>query len=104
MSEPSSDARRVSVAALSSAALTGAYLLRRRWDAAAWKAQALHAPTPPACRCGAGSAPVDRWACACGQDFRISGAGRHRVHWLPGAPAGEPVLTGRCPACDRALT
>ncbi|UGS35309.1 hypothetical protein [Capillimicrobium parvum] len=43
------------------------------------------------------------WACECGQRFRFSGAGRHRVYWTEGAPAHEPVVGDRCPSCDRPL-
>lgn len=43
------------------------------------------------------------WTCACGQRFRVTGAGRHRVFWREGAAAGDPVVGDRCPACDRAF-
>ena len=43
------------------------------------------------------------WQCECGQRFRVSGTGRHRVHWLEGAPESEPVLGSTCPSCDRPL-
>jgi len=43
------------------------------------------------------------WHCQCGQEFRVSGLGRHRVYWLADAPESEPVLTGSCPSCDRPL-
>jgi hypothetical protein len=39
----------------------------------------------------------------CGQDFRVTGSGRHRVYWLPDAPENDPILAGRCPSCDRPL-
>ncbi len=42
-----------------------------------------------------------QWTCACGQRFRVSGAGRHRVLWLQDAAPGDPVLGDRCPTCDR---
>ena len=43
------------------------------------------------------------WQCECGQAFRIAGLDRHRVYWLPDAPANDPIISGRCPACDRPL-
>jgi hypothetical protein len=43
------------------------------------------------------------WRCECGQVFRVAGAGRHRVYWLPGAPDSEPVMSDGCPRCGRAL-
>jgi hypothetical protein len=45
----------------------------------------------------------DAYRCACGQDFRVSGTGRHRVYWLRDAAEDDPVLSLRCPACDRPL-
>jgi hypothetical protein len=47
--------------------------------------------------------PETEWTCACGQRYRVSGTGRHRVLWLEGAAASDPVLGDRCPACDRPL-
>ena len=44
------------------------------------------------------------WRCeSCGQPFRISGEGRHRIYWLPDAAPGDPVLDGRCPSCGTPL-
>jgi hypothetical protein len=43
----------------------------------------------------------ERYACACGAVYRVSGAGRHRVFWAIEAPADDPVLEDHCPACDR---
>jgi hypothetical protein len=51
-----------------------------------------------------GTAAVrETYRCACGEEFRFSGSGRHRVFWRAGAPDGDPVLAARCPACDRPL-
>jgi hypothetical protein len=41
--------------------------------------------------------------CECGQAFRMTGTGRHRVYWLADASAGEPLLSNHCPSCDRPL-
>jgi len=49
------------------------------------------------------AAEPERYRCACGQEFRFTGRGRHRVYWLEGAPKDDPVLSPRCPACDRPL-
>jgi hypothetical protein len=43
----------------------------------------------------------ERYACACGAVYRVSGAGRHRVFWVLDAPASDPVLEDHCPACER---
>jgi len=43
------------------------------------------------------------WSCDCGQSFRVSGQGRHRVFWLADAEASDPVVGTTCPACDRPL-
>jgi hypothetical protein len=51
----------------------------------------------------AGASAVDTFTCECGQAFRITGRDRHRVLWPEGAGRDEPVLSGRCPACDRPL-
>jgi hypothetical protein len=52
---------------------------------------------------GRRTAPPDAYRCACGQDFRVTGTGRHRVYWLRDAAENEPVLSLGCPACDRPL-
>ena len=49
------------------------------------------------------AAEPERYRCACGQAFRLTGRGRHRVYWLESAPQDDPVLSPRCPACDRPL-
>jgi hypothetical protein len=46
---------------------------------------------------------LERWSCECGQPYRVSGSGRHRVYWLEGAAESDPVISGTCPSCDRAL-
>jgi len=43
------------------------------------------------------------FTCACGQEFRVSGQGRHRVFWLADADASDPVIGTACPACERPL-
>jgi hypothetical protein len=45
----------------------------------------------------------ETYRCDCGQSFRVSGAGRHRVYWLADAAEDDPVLSQSCPACDRPL-
>jgi len=42
--------------------------------------------------------------CACGQAFRVTGAGRHEVFWVAGAAQDDPVLGQTCPSCGRALS
>jgi hypothetical protein len=70
-------------------------------------------------RTGGGGSPADRlrqavghdgaepgteeWTCECGQAYRVTGEGRHRVHWTAGAPEDDPVMGGRCVACERPL-
>ncbi|MCW2983643.1 MAG: hypothetical protein JWR63_1213 [Conexibacter sp.] len=44
----------------------------------------------------------ERFACACGAEYRTTGAGRHRVFWVLDAPADDPVLEDHCPACGKA--
>jgi hypothetical protein len=43
------------------------------------------------------------WTCACGQAFRVAGRDRHRIYFLADAGPSDPVLSGRCPNCDRPL-
>jgi hypothetical protein len=43
------------------------------------------------------------WRCECGKAFLVAGRDRHRIYWLEGAPESEPLLTDRCPSCDRPL-
>jgi hypothetical protein len=54
-------------------------------------------------RSGAPAAAPETYRCACGEEFRVAGTGRHRVYWRAGAPDGEPLLEARCPSCDRPL-
>jgi hypothetical protein len=44
----------------------------------------------------------ERYTCACGAEYRTTGAGRHRVFWVLDAPADDPVLEDHCPACGKA--
>lgn len=44
----------------------------------------------------------ERYTCACGAEYRMTGAGRHRVFWVLDAPADDPVLEDHCPACGKA--
>jgi len=86
------------LAALGGAA--AAALLRRR------------RPRPEDLRAAPGSPPSqeaatklvqEEWTCQCGQAYRVSGEGRHRIHWLPDAPVSDPVTDGRCANCGREL-
>jgi hypothetical protein len=43
------------------------------------------------------------YRCACGQGFRVTGTGRHRVFWLESAAEDDPVLAPQCPRCERPL-
>ena len=55
-------------------------------------------------RAGApGARSVETWRCDCGEELRVSGSGRHRVFWRAGAADDDPLLTARCPSCDRPL-
>jgi hypothetical protein len=45
----------------------------------------------------------ETWSCECGQVYRVSGAGRHRIYWPEGAPESEPLLTPECVNCERPL-
>jgi len=48
-------------------------------------------------------AVANEWSCECGQSFRVSGQGRHRVFWKSDAEASDPVVGTTCPECDRPL-
>jgi hypothetical protein len=52
---------------------------------------------------GARRSPQETYRCACGQGFRVTGTGRHRVFWLEGAPDSDPLLSPACPTCERSL-
>jgi hypothetical protein len=41
--------------------------------------------------------------CECGQDYRFSGEGRHRIVWPAGAGEADALLTGACIRCGREL-
>jgi hypothetical protein len=52
----------------------------------------------------ADAAVPHEWHCeSCGQAFRISGEGRHRIYWLPDAAPSDPVVDGQCPSCGTPL-
>jgi hypothetical protein len=44
-----------------------------------------------------------RVSCACGQEYVVVGTDRHRVYWLAGAGARDPVLGQRCSVCQTPL-
>ena len=46
---------------------------------------------------------AEAYRCACGEELRVAGTGRHRVFWRAGAADDDPLLTARCPSCDRPL-
>jgi hypothetical protein len=52
---------------------------------------------------GARGSTEHTWQCACGQRFRVAGVERHRVFWVEGAPESDPVMSDRCPSCERPL-
>src|SRR4051812_16573496 len=92
--------RRVAVPALVVAAASGVAvaLLRMRRGGASPASDG--APEP----LGAGDSGAEQeYRCECGQEFRVTGAGRHRVYWLPDADPSDPVLSPGCPNCDRPL-
>ena len=43
------------------------------------------------------------WTCACGAEYRVTGAGRHRVYWPAGGDEREAVMSSECPNCGRPL-
>lgn len=50
-----------------------------------------------------GGPGTESWRCECGQAYRVSGIGRHRVYWPAGAPETEPLLGNACVNCERPL-
>jgi hypothetical protein len=53
---------------------------------------------------GTSSAPThETWACQCGQEYRVSGRGRHRIYWPEGASESDPLLAPVCVNCERPL-
>jgi hypothetical protein len=61
------------------------------------------APGSPPSQEAATKVVQQEWTCQCGQAYRVSGEGRHRIYWLPDAPVSDPVTTGRCANCEREL-
>jgi hypothetical protein len=43
------------------------------------------------------------WTCECGQAYRVTGQGRHRVYWPAGADKADAVLDQQCVSCKRPL-
>jgi hypothetical protein len=95
-------ARKAIVIGLAGAAGTGvAYALSRmnRAGAAGQRVRSLLAR-------GSGGderSAIEEFTCDCGQVFRVTGSGRHRVYWVAGAAEGDPVLGHECPNCERPL-
>jgi hypothetical protein len=84
--------RRIAIPALfATAASAVAYALLRLRRRGGRSAEAAGAREREECRC------------ECGQAFLVSGAGRHRVYWLPEAPTSDPLLSPDCPQCERPL-
>ncbi len=78
----------------------GAALLRRRGKG---PEDLRAAPGSPPSQEAATNVVQQEWTCQCGQTYRVSGEGRHRIHWLPDAPVSDPVTDGRCAKCEREL-
>jgi hypothetical protein len=49
------------------------------------------------------AAPEQRWTCACGAEYRVTGAGRHRVYWPADGSEREALMSSECPHCGRPL-
>jgi len=86
---------------LLAAAAAAAVLLRRRRSSGPTGPDP-NAPAPPS-DAPAQSVVEQTWSCACGEDYRVSGQGIHRVYWLRDAAVSDPVMEGRCPSCERPL-
>jgi hypothetical protein len=69
----------------------GAMLARRR--------RATPAPA------GSGRTPLvdpdQRYTCACGATYGVSGSGRHRVFWPAEGEPADAILEDHCPACEQ---
>lgn len=89
------------LAALAASA-AGAALLRRRRGGGGGD-DVRTAPGSPPSQVPATKAVHQEWTCECGQLYRVSGEGRHRIYWLPDAPVSDPVTEGRCVNCSREL-
>jgi len=88
------------VAGLAALGAAGAAFLRRRRRGP----QDLRAaPGSPPSQEAATRVVEQEWTCQCGQPYRISGEGRHRIYWLPDAAVSDPVTDGRCANCGREL-
>jgi hypothetical protein len=82
----------LTLAAVAATAVAAALVrLRRPGSAGAPGGRSATAPEP------------ETYRCDCGQEFRVSGSGRHRVYWLAAAPEHDPVLAPQCPSCERPL-
>jgi hypothetical protein len=45
----------------------------------------------------------ETFTCECGQTYRVSGVGRHRIYWPEGAAESDALLTPECINCERPL-
>ena len=97
----------VLLAAAAGAAAAGVTVVRRR-RAASGSGQSTFTDadftvSAPPSQEPAAEAVEQTWSCQCGQEYRVSGEGRHRVYWLRDASVSDPVIDGRCPTCERPL-
>jgi hypothetical protein len=88
------------LAAVVALGAAGAALLRRRGKG---PEDLRAAPGSPPSQEAATNVVQQEWTCQCGQAYRVSGEGRHRIYWLPDAPVSDPVTEGRCVSCEREL-
>lgn len=80
-----------------------AVLRRRRSSGSAASGSSPTPPSPPVSEAPASDVVTETWACECGQEYRVSGEGRHRVYWPAEAPVSDPTISGDCVKCDRPL-
>lgn len=91
-------------AAVLTVAGTVAVLLRRIQPPAGVDRSGVSTPSP-----SAAEAPPHATAhevelrCECGNAYRVSGAGRHRVIWPEGSDEREALLEEECLECGRPL-
>ena len=72
--------RRINLLVLLVAAGAAASLLNRR------RMAAMAGPAIGRLRSKRSAPGHETWGCPCGQQYRLSGLGRHRIYWPQGAP------------------
>jgi hypothetical protein len=93
------------ILSLLTAAALGAVAVRARGRLGAAAGATAQRLRPGSAGRGRTASPAvqETFTCECGQAYRVSGTGRHRLYWPEGAGERDALLTPECVSCERPL-